>query len=60
MKERDSRFGKYIGLYFSRYQRGIFQSLERERRIDFFWPVKLVWFFLVSLGRIVFGERNKF
>ena len=57
-EKEESKFGKYLGLYFSQFQRGIQESLERDQGIDIFRPFKFVWSILTALWQWIFGERR--
>lgn len=57
-EKEESKFGKYLGLYFSQFQRGIQESLERERGIDIFGPFKFIWSILIGLWQWIFNKRR--
>lgn len=57
-EKEESKFGKYLGLYFSQFHRGIQKSLERDRGVDIFGPFKLAWAILTSIWFGIFGERR--
>ncbi|MFA4844548.1 MAG: hypothetical protein WC632_06345 [Candidatus Margulisiibacteriota bacterium] len=56
-EKEESRFGKYLELYFSRFQGGRHEVLEKDRGVYLFGPFKFGWAVLTALWQ--WKSRNR-
>lgn len=57
MKDKEeSKFGKYVGLYLSRYQAIDRRQSNESLKMDIFWPFGFVWFILTKIWKKLFGK----